>query len=85
MNVVTRTCHRHTPGLGQWGPESGHQAHAYRTLTLRGFRARRCPYDEGWLSRMLRYDIEHPSIEEQTLNELRRIRQLLENKEAADV
>jgi hypothetical protein len=59
-----RECHK------AWVSINGHHKHAYRALTLRGYRAFRCPGVPAieWT----------PSIKQQTLDEVRRIRELLE-------
>lgn len=72
MRIKTRTCSRHRPHYG-WTED--HSAHAYRLLHFGP--ARRCPA-ETWMAQSLQWRLDHPTVEERTLAELRRIRELLE-------
>lgn len=72
MKIKTRPCHGHRRRYG-WAFD--HAAHSYRIL--RYGPARRCP-KVTTMADAVQWSIDHPNVERQTLNELRRIRQLLE-------
>lgn len=76
MKIKTATCHEHRDHYG-WSQD--HAAHAYRLLF---FGARRCPKNT-WMHDLMQWDIDHPSLEERTYRETKRIRELLEQQVAA--
>jgi hypothetical protein len=76
MKIKSRTCSTHR---ARFGFSVDHEAHAYRLFRFGP--ARRCPA-EHWMEQLLQWERAHPSTEVQTLDEIRRIRELLERSDS---